>query len=322
MLEYISAWKEYVRINMGRSAGTVETYERAIRQFHGWLQDKKYDTDPSALGDAEIKEFMRDLVFVYKNLKNSTRAQKLSAIKSFFAYMVSEGWLKDNPADHVVSPRVPKTLPSKFTTIDLAKLFAEPAEDLWGMRDLAILKVLYAAGLRVSEIRALDLDDIDDTGRNITMMVMGKGEKQRLITIVADPAAALRHWIIQRLSIDTDHMAVFITRRESERMSPSSINEVLQKYAVKVGISKAKAFVHKMRATCFADLYDSTMTRCNNCGASVTKNDIFTLAAFAGHNDPKTMNAYVEISELAQKMRIPNRRFSEIERKTPKDPEG
>ena len=89
MLSYIPGWKNYIRINLGRSVGTVNTYERAIRQFHGWLADNQYDTDPNALTAAEIKEFMRALVFRYQNLKNSSRAQKLSAIKSFFAYLIS-----------------------------------------------------------------------------------------------------------------------------------------------------------------------------------------------------------------------------------------
>lgn len=315
MLSYLPDYKDYIRINLGRSAGTAETYERAIVQFHGWLQEKGYDTDPSAVTTPEIKEFMRDLVFKYHNLKNSTRAQKLSAIKSFFAYLISDGWLKANPGDDVETPRIPKTLPSKFTTKELAMLFNEPKEDPWGLRDLSILKVLYAAGLRVSEICALDLNDIDDTGRYIKILVHGKGDKPRLVSIVANPAASLRRWIIQRLGISTEHMALFVTRRNSERMSHDSINEVLKKYAKKVGISKADAFVHKMRATCFADMYDSMMTKCHACGAAITKYDIFSLAAFAGHSDPKTMTSYVEISELAQKMRIPERRFSQIESK-------
>jgi site-specific recombinase XerD len=295
--------------------GTVNAYERALKQFHGWLAEMNYDTDPNALTAAEIKEFMRALVFKYHNLKNSTRAQKLSAIKSFFAYLISEGWLIGNPADDVATPRIPKTLPSKFTTKDLAKLFAEPGDDLWGLRDLAILKVLYASGLRVSEICSLDVDDIDDTGRYTNLLILGKGEKPRLVSMVANPAAALRHWVIPRLGINTEHKALFITRRSSERMSPDSMNDVLQKYANKVGMAKGSAFVHKMRATCFADMYDSMMTRCHACGAAITKHDIYTLAAFAGHSDPKTMQAYVEISELSRKMRIPDRRFSEIESK-------
>ena len=321
MLSYLPGYKEYIRINLGRSPGTVKTYERAIRQFHGWLAEKHYDTDPNALTASEIKEFMRALVFRYQNLKNSTRAQKLSAIKSYFAYLISEGWLIRNPADDVETPRIPKTLPSKFKIAELAKLFNEPKNDIWGLRDLAILKVLYAVGLRVSEICSLDLNDIDDTGRFINIIVQGKGEKPRIVSMVANPAASLRHWIIPRLGIETDHMALFITRRESRRMSPASINEVLQKYAQKVGISKGDAFVHKMRATCFADLYDSMMTKCSNCGAAISKYDIYTLAAFAGHSDPKTMESYVEISEFARKMRIPERRFSEIEIKFNNEPE-
>jgi len=112
----------------------------------------------------------------------------------------------------------------------------------------------------------------------------------------------------------TDHTAVFISGRHKARLSSEAINAVLKKYAVRVGISEAEAFVHKMRATCFADLYDAGTDYCNHCGKRVNVIDIYFIAAFAGHAGIETMKEYVNISDKVQKKGIPDRRFSDIEK--------
>lgn len=314
MLSYLPAYGEYMRVVRGHQASTVKVYSDNVRQFVAWLEKKGMDTDPDAIVRGEIEAFMKALFFDYKITKNATRAQKLSALKSFFDYLVRDDILRMNPADEVPSPKVPKRMPMKFTKKQLALLFSSPGSDAWGIRDHAILKVLYAAGLRVSELTRLELEDMDDTGRYIRLLIHGKGAKQRVITLKANPAAALRKWIAFRLTMDTGHTAVFISGRHRTRLSSEAINAVLKKYAVKVGISEADAFVHKMRSTCFADIYDEAMDRCPHCGGSVSREDIFSLAAYAGHEDPKTMKDYIKISEKVQKSGLPDRRFTEIEK--------
>lgn len=317
MLSYLKGYAEYQHIVRGLGKGTVSTYTTDLKQFHGWLQDTGRATHPDGITAGDIKDFMSALIFKYKNLKNSTRAQKRSALKSFFDYMITEGLLVLNPVAEVPSPKIAKLMPVKFTTKELALLFYESSrnpEDIWELRDHAILKVMYAAGLRVSELSGLSLEDLNDSGRHVRLQIMGKGSHQRVITLRANPAAALRRWITIRLGLETKHTALFISTRHRNRLDAEGINDVLKKYGARVGIKKADAFVHKMRATCFADLYDSGTDYCTHCGQRVNVIDIYFIAAFAGHSSIETMKSYINISDKVQKRGIPDRRFSDIDR--------
>ena len=313
MLSYLDRYSEYERVQRGLGKGTLNTYTQGIVQFHDFLAGEGRETNPDAVTRRDIEDFMTFLVYKRKNMKNSTRAQKRSALKSFFDFLINDGLLRANPVDDVPSPKVPKRMPVKFTIKELALLFSEPTEDTWGIRDLAILKVLYAAGLRVSEICGLDLEHLNDSGAHIRLDIMGKGAQQRIITLKRNPAAALRRWIALRLTMDTDHTAVFISERHRARLSAEAVNAVLKKYAARVGIPGAEAFVHKMRATCFADMYDSGTDYCEHCGRRVNVIDIYFIAAFAGHSGIETMKEYVNISDKVQKRGIPDRRFKDIE---------
>jgi len=314
MLSYLPAYEDHERVQRGLGAATMETYGNAIRQFYDFLSSEGRPTNPDGVSTGDVKDFMRALIFKYGNTKNSTRAQKRSALKSFFDYLITTELIRANPVDDVPSPKVPKTMPVKFITRELALLFSSTSDDAWGLRDLAIMKVLYAAGLRVSELARLDLEHLNDTGRYIRLHILGKGAKQRVITLKTNPAAALRHWLAHRLAMPTDHTALFISERHHARLSREAINAVLKKYAVKVGIAEADAFVHKMRATCFADMYDGGTDYCSDCGARVNVVDIYFLAAFAGHSSIETMKEYVNISDKVQKKGIPERRFSQIDK--------
>ena len=315
MLSHLKAYAENERIVLGHKQSTVDKYVRDIKQFHGWLLSEKKDSYPDGVTAQDIKDFMIALVFKFRCKENTTRAAKLSAIRSFFDYLVNAQYLRLSPCQDIPHPKIVKGLPTKFTTKELAKIFSMfpvKIEDPWQSRDHAILKVMYAAGLRVSELSGLSLEDLNDTNRYIRLNVIGKGGKPRVITLKANPAAALRTWMVFRLGMITEHTALFISRRHKERLKPAAINEVLKKYSVKVGIRDMDAFVHKMRATCFADMYDAQMNKCHACGAAWNKEDIYTLAAFAGHSDPKTMQAYIDISDTVQKRGIPEGRFTEI----------
>jgi site-specific recombinase XerD len=315
MLSYIDSYAKYEQVVLGHRKSTVDKYVRSIRQFHDWLKEEGRDTNPDAITTEDIKDFMTALVFKYKNTKNSTRATKLSSLSAFFNYLISIKLLAASPVQDVPSPKVIKGMPGKFTTKELALIFAAVSMRLdkrIEIRNHAILKVMYASAMRVSELCGLTVGDLNDTGRYIRVQVMGKGGKPRMITLRTDPAAALRKWFAIRMGINTDHAALFIADRSSAPLKPEGMNDVLKKYAGIVGVKDAEAFVHKMRATCLADMYDQQMNKCGHCGAAISKEDIYTIAAFAGWEDPKTAQAYINISETVQKRGISDGRFKEI----------
>ena len=315
MLNYIDGYANYEKVIKGHADSSVAKYVRSIKQFHGWLAEEGRDTNPDAITTEDIKDFMTALVFKFGNTKNSTRATKLSALSAFFNYLISIDLLVASPVQDVPSPKVIKGLPGKFTTKELALIFAAVSMRLdkrIEIRNHAILKVMYASAMRVSELCGLTVGDLNDTGRYIRVQVIGKGGKPRMITLRTEPAAALRKWLAIRMGITTDHTTLFIADRSSAALKPDGMNDVLKKYAGMVGVKDAEAFVHKMRATCLADMYDQQMNKCNSCGASISKEDIYTIAAFAGWEDPKTAVAYINISDTVQKRGISDRRFKEI----------
>ena len=316
MLSYMDGYKDYEGAILGHKKSTVDKYVRSVKQFHDWLVKEGRDANPDAVTTKDIKDFMTALMFKYKNMKNASRATKRSALSSFFNYLISIDLLSHSPVQDVPSPKVTKGLPDKFIKKELALIFAAVTMHQDKVRDIrnhAILKVMYASAMRVSELCALSLGDITDTNRHIRVRVTGKGGKLRMITLRTDPAAALRKWIAIRLGTPTKHSALFVSERKKERLKPPAMNDVLKKYAAMVGISDSEAFVHKMRATTLADMYDLQMTRCK-CGEPINKEDIYTIAAFAGWDDPKTAVAYINISDTVQKRGIKDRRFTEIEK--------
>jgi site-specific recombinase XerD len=225
---------------------------------------------------------------------------------------------KDQPSKGIPSPRIQQSLPQKFSTEELRLLFAAPdKEKLMGLRDLAVLKTMYAAGPRVSELCDLDLNQVVDTGGYITLRFKGgKGNKDRTITIRRNPSKTLREWIIARQQIETDHPAVFIRLhgKRYTRLSVDSAQDILQRYAHIVGIAKVDVFAHKMRGTFASDLYDSGDDKCPRCGCGINRMDLLMVQLAMGHEDPKTTMPYIAISDRhLRRTAIPDKRFNEIE---------
>jgi site-specific recombinase XerD len=176
---------------------------------------------------------------------------------------------------------------------------------------------LYAAGPRVSELCDLDTSNVHDSGGVIRLHFQdAKGGKDRTITIRERPAKILREWLVARSAFHTDHRAVFVRLRGQlhTRLSVDSAQDVLKKYARKVGINDAETFVHKLRSTFASDLYDSGDEECPRCRCKIHHVDLLMVQLALGHEDPKTTMPYIAISDRhLRKTSIPNQRFKEIE---------
>ncbi|MGH9175879.1 MAG: tyrosine-type recombinase/integrase, partial [Vicinamibacterales bacterium] len=130
----------------------------------------------------------------------SSVARKVSALRSFVRYLRREGHLEHDPAALAVAPRREQTLPVHLTERDMARLLETPSvDDPLGRRDRAILELVYASGLRLSELESLDIDNVDFSGRMVR--VMGKGGKERIIPFNTTAARALRAWLKDRAVI-------------------------------------------------------------------------------------------------------------------------
>ncbi len=314
----IADWMEWCFIQKGQQVKGVEQYARVVRSFVLWLSKSGVQVSAEVINRKNVEEWQKALFFDQGNVSNRTRASKLSALRSFFGWLKYTGYRDEDPTKGIPTPRIQQSLPQKFSTEDLRLLFAAPRRDKKsGLRDLAILKTLYASGARVSELCNLDMNHLSDTGGYIRIrFVGGKGNKDRTITLRRNPSKTLRDWIAVRHGIEINHSALFVrmSGKSYTRLTASSAQGLLKKYARIVGIDDAEVFVHKMRGTFASDLYDSGDDCCPRCKAQINHMDLLLVQLALGHEDPKTTMPYIAISDRhLKRTAIPDRRFNEIE---------
>ncbi len=197
----LAAWIEdflkYLRYQKNASPHTVRNYASDLEQFHHFLThtpdgEPRPEPELGQIDNLTIREFLG--VLYSRSNKKSSVARKLATLRSFTKYLTANGAIASNPAKIVASPRLEKRLPD-YLSLDTAAGLVEapdPASDL-GKRDRAILELLYAAGLRVSELVGLDLGDLDM--REGLLKVVGKGRKERIVPFGQRAAEALAAYL-------------------------------------------------------------------------------------------------------------------------------
>ncbi|HET9275725.1 MAG TPA: site-specific tyrosine recombinase XerD [Gemmatimonadales bacterium] len=178
--EYLfEGFRDYLALEAGASAHTVESYLRDLRRFIQFAVTKKARTP-----DAVTPRLLRDFIFALKDLglAPATIRRQVSSLHTYFAFLLGEGHLTDDPSDRLETPRRGRVLPSVLSVAEVERLLAAPqADDALAWRDRALLELGYGAGLRVSELCGLGLPDLL-LGDGL-VRVLGKGGKQRLVPI-------------------------------------------------------------------------------------------------------------------------------------------
>jgi integrase/recombinase XerC len=220
------------------------------------------------------------------DLAASSRSRRLASIKSFYKYLVRQKLLPGSPAKLVKSPKLPKSLPKVLPVDELFAILDMPSQKtVLGLRDRAILEILYGGGLRISELCGLNLLDVDRSGRIIR--VMGKGSKERLCPVNAQAIRALEAYLARRdelLAVERegqDAEAVFLNYRGG-RLTPRSIGRHLDTYVVQCALQR-KVSPHALR--------HSFATHLLGGGA-----DIRSIQELLGHASLSTTQRYTHVS--------------------------
>ncbi|HXV75725.1 MAG TPA: tyrosine recombinase XerC [Candidatus Polarisedimenticolaceae bacterium] len=191
----LDAFLRFVEDEKRYSPQTVRAYRSDLRQFRVFLAEhhfKQPPPGPAGIDALAVRGFVAHLSRT--GLSKTSIARKLSAVRSFLAFSVRDGRLESNPAEAVPSPRVGKPLPRTLTVDEMFNLLDRIQDvDAISLRDRALLELLYATGLRVSELVGLDLADLDLAG--LTVRALGKGNKERLVPFGRKAAAAVRSWL-------------------------------------------------------------------------------------------------------------------------------
>jgi integrase/recombinase XerC len=275
---------QYLKSEKNFSDNTLISYQDALSSFGEFLNKK--DTNQNFLQQIS-RPLLRDFLISLKRkgLKENTIAHRVFVLKSFFKYLLKKRKLGVNPGAYLLSPKRRKSLPSFLTVSQMEELLKlPPREDIWGLRDSAILELFYSTGMRLSELSGLELSNIDYNGEVIR--VMGKGRKERIIPVGAEALSALKNYLDQRnLYIKDlssfDGETVFLNR-SGKRLTSRSIARIVKRYAQKVSEDK-KTSPHKLRHTFATHLLDE--------GA-----DLLAVKELLGHSSLSTTQIYTHVT--------------------------
>jgi integrase/recombinase XerC len=212
----------------------------------------------------------------------STVARKLASMRSFFAFGQREGWVRVNPAKPLRGPKRGRRLPKFLTGDEIGRLLAAPRpEALGGLRDRAVLELMYSAGLRVQELVNLDIGDLDLA--NATVRVRGKGRRERLGIVGAHARAALRAWLADRPRPAAARGPVpLFTNKLGGRLSVRGVARLLEKHLAAAGLA-GRASPHTLRHSFATHLLDA--------GA-----DIRSVQELLGHKSLVTTQIYTHVT--------------------------
>ncbi|MFA5628809.1 MAG: site-specific tyrosine recombinase XerD [Dehalococcoidales bacterium] len=242
MREDLDSFLNYLTVEKGFSVNTVEAYRNDLLQLLDFAERESAGKDVIPSWEGFNRQSMLSYVLSLKERKYAvtTTARKIAVAKSFFGFMLSEGKLKENPTDNVSSPKVGKPLPEALSISQVRNLIEQPAKLATpdAKRDRAMLELLYASGMRVTELISLNLGDIDI--ENNFVRCFGKGSKERMIPIYPQAAKVIDEYIKDVRPIwahrDTER-ALFLNQR-GERLTRQGLWQILKNYAKDAGLDK------------------------------------------------------------------------------------
>jgi len=253
--EVFNTYINYLEAERNASRYTVRNYTTDLLDFFDFLRTKKI----SSLKDVD-RHVLRDYLshLMERGIVKASIARKLSAIRSFYRYLLREEIIPTSPVATTSSPKLDKRLPSFLTIEEINRLLEAP--DLsppQGQRDRALLEILYASGLRVSELVSLNLEQVNLDSNEIR--VWGKGSKERMVLMGKPATEALRTYLKQgrpKLFGTKIRMtnALFINRY-GKRLTERRVQRILEKYANIAGIGK-RVYPHMLRHTFATHLLD------------------------------------------------------------------
>jgi integrase/recombinase XerD len=290
MDRFLDSFLAYITVEKGLSKNTLESYGRDVGKFLAFLEKEKVKSVH------EIKyENILDFLSSFKKhgFSDTTTVRTIVSIKQFFKYLLIEKIIKEDPSSQIQTPKMKKSIPGVISLEDVEKILSAPDEKTpEGIRDLAMLELLYATGIRVSELINLKQNEVNfEMG---FIIVYGKGSKERIVPMGAEAQEKLKTYMEQSrpaLLKQRECKELFVTRR-GKGMSRQGFWKLIKGYALKSNISKPIS-PHTLRHSFATHLLER--------GA-----DLRTIQIMLGHSDISTTQIYTHVE---------NERLKEIHKK-------
>lgn len=230
-LAWIPRFLTHLSIERRLSAHTDSNYKLDLDRFVAWCDHDRI-ADWRSLDHQHIRTFAA--AEYRRGSSPRTIARRLSALRSFFHFLIREGELNANPALEIQAPKAKKRLPETIDVDQMTRLLSFRTDEQLGVRDKAIMELFYSSGLRLAELVGLDLTDIDLADR--TVRVLGKGSKTRIVPVGGHAAAAVSQWLKERTTLAAvGEPALFVGRR-GERLSPRTVQQRVADWARRQGL--------------------------------------------------------------------------------------
>ncbi len=277
----VQRFLRHLEAERGASPLTIKSYREDLLQLEEFLESAGCRS-PADAGSPVLRRFAAGLHAA--GYAPSTVARKLASLRSFYAFGQREGWVRANPAKPLRSPRRPRKLPKFLTGDEIARLLAAPqAAAAGGLRDRAILELMYSSGVRVREL--VNLDDADLDLRNATVRVRGKGRRERLGVVGSHARTAIRAWLAarpHRAGQVAGRSQPLFTNKFGNRLSVRGVARLLDKHLATAGLS-GRASPHTLRHSFATHLLDA--------GA-----DIRSVQELLGHKSLVTTQIYTHVT--------------------------
>ena len=281
MKDYLEEYLDALRVERNLSSMTCEAYKQDLNDYLKFIKSKK-TKEIFEITQMHIREYIRELN--KKGFASSSIARRFSSIRSYHKFLIAEKIMDQNPTLILSTPKSPKKLPSVLNEIEISKIIDSIDESTqFGLRDKAIIEMLYSCGLRVTELCELDLSNLfldDDLIR-----VYGKGMKERLLPIGGRAKLYLNNYLIHvRPTFDRQNKSsVVFLSRNGKPLTRSMINKILNKWSDFSGINKSIS-PHVLRHSFATHLLEG--------GA-----DLRFVQALLGHSDITTTQIYTHLDK-------------------------
>jgi integrase/recombinase XerD len=274
----------HLRVEKGLAENTIQAYNRDLARFLLFLQNK--NRSPLEANQADLSEYV---TYLEERISLRSTARNLSCLKMFFRFLIAEGKIKTNPARLLSSPKLPQKLPHVLSTQEVSDLLAQPeTTSPQGLRDKAMLELLYATGLRVSELINLKMSNLNLEAGFIR--TLGKGSKERMVPMGSKAQEALKEYlsegrpqlIAKSKSSLKNYSAFLFFNTRGRPMTRQGFWKIIKAYGLKAGIHK-KLSPHSLRHSFASHLLEH--------GA-----DLRAVQIMLGHADISTTQIYTHVT--------------------------
>jgi integrase/recombinase XerD len=281
MKKLIHEFINYLSVERGLAMNTLESYGRDLRQYSQFLDQDEDESDLDSVTRATIISYMMHLQTQGK--ATATIARRLAALKAFYQFLVREQRIKADPTANLESPKLEKRLPRVLTVHEVERLLGQPDPvQPAGVRDRAMLELLYATGIRVSELVSLDVSDVNlDMGY---IKCSGKGSKERVVPLGTLAIQSCREYLggaRNRLVKDREELALFVNHH-GHRLTRQGFWKIVKRYADDAKIDK-EITPHTLRHSFATHLLEN--------GA-----DLRSVQEMLGHADISTTQIYTQVT--------------------------